>query len=146
MLNPWMVPLTMTSANVIALRTWMMVPLEGRQTDWQRREAARMVDEKVEAVREAQAEALALAWKMCFTPWAVWGPLAGRSLPQAMASATDSMVRPFNRRAVGNAKRLQARAMQPALAAWTALPAFALAAPDAAAVIPISRGRRRRAA
>ena len=121
MINPWMIPLTISSATVIGLRTWLLWPLEGRHTDWQKREAARMVGEKVDAIRESQTEALALAWRMTFVPWTVWGPLAGRSLSSSMAAATDAMVAPFSRRAAGNATRLQAHAIRTAVQAWPAM-------------------------
>ena len=64
MLNPWAAPLMMSSANVIAMRTWLMSPAGGRSSDWQRREAQRMVGEKLDAVRESQAEAMSLAMRM----------------------------------------------------------------------------------
>lgn len=129
MINPWLIPLATSSASVIAMRTWMLVPVGGRPTAWQRREATRMVSEKVEAAREAQAEALFLAWRMAFAPWTVWGPLAGRSLHEAMAEATESMVEPFGRRASTNARRLRAR--------------IVTVAPPKAPVIPIASARRR---
>ncbi len=132
MTHPWMMPLAMSSATVIGLRTWLLWPVAGRPTDWQRQEASRMVGEKVEAVREAQAEALSLAWRLWFAPWTVWGPLSGRSLTSSMNAATDAMVKPFSRRASGNAARLQAHAMRTAVQAiptMAALPALALAAP-----------------
>ena len=147
MLNPWLVPLTMTSASVIAMRAWMMVPVSGRPTAWQRREAVRMVSEKLDAAREAQAEAIALAWRLTFAPWSVWGPLAGRSLHEAVAAATESVVAPFDRRATTNARRLRARAGVPMLAAMAAAPVAAplFSAPrPKAAVIPIASARRRR--
>jgi hypothetical protein len=140
--NPWLAPLMMSSASVIAMRTWMLWPVDGRSTAWQRREAGRMVGEKLEAVREAQVEALALAWQAWFAPWSVWGPMAGRGLPQAMASATETMVRPFGRRAAANAKRLGTRAVATTLpaVAWPQSPWPWPAAPTAAVVRP---GRRR---
>lgn len=131
MLNPWTVPLMMSSANVIAMRTWLMIPAGGRSSGWQRREAQRMVGEKVDAVRESQAEVMSLAMRMWFTPWAVWGPMAGPDMHRAMAAATDPIVAPFSRRADANVRRLQARAMGP-----LALPAVAIAA-------PAKRARRR---
>jgi hypothetical protein len=127
--HPWMMPLAISSATVIGLRTWLLWPIDGRPTDWQRREAARMVGEKVEAVRESQAEALALAWRLWFTPWAVWGPLSGRSLSTSVHAATDAMVKPFSRRAAGNATRLQAHAVRTAAQAIPTMTALALAAP-----------------
>jgi hypothetical protein len=136
-----MVPLAMSSANVIALRTMMLWPVDGRPTAWQRRESARMVGEKVDAVREAQMQAMSLAWRMCFAPWSMWTPGSGGSLQRSMHQATDAMVRPFSRRASANAKRLRARAVAPVLQAAVA-PALALAA------VPAARGasrRRRRA-
>lgn len=132
MTHPWMMPFAMSSATVIGLRTWLLWPIDGRPTDWQRREASRMVGEKVEAVREAQGEALSLAWRLWFAPWTVWGPLSGRSLPASVHAATDAMVKPFSRRASGNAARLQAHAMRTAAQAiptMAVLPVLALAAP-----------------
>jgi hypothetical protein len=139
-----MIPLAMSSATVIGLRTWLLWPVEGRHSDWQKREAARMVGEKVEAVREAQAEALALAWRMWFVPWTVWGPLAGRSLSSSMNAATGAMVRPFSRRAAGNASRLQAHAMRTAAQALPAMAALPALLPAAAAT-PAKRRAKTRA-
>ena len=51
MTNPWMFPLAMSSATVIGLRSWLLWPADGRHTDWQRREAARMVGVQLEAGR-----------------------------------------------------------------------------------------------
>ena len=127
MLNPWAVPLMMSSANVIAMRTWMMIPAGGPSSDWQRREAQRMVGEKVDAVRASQAEAVSLAMRMGFTPWAVWGPMTGPDLHRAAAAATDPIVAPSTRRADAHVRRLQARAMAPLLA--PAMTLAALAAP-----------------
>ena len=112
MYAPWMLPLATASASVIALRTWMLWPTGGRPTAWQRRESVRMVAEKSEALAEAQAEALAAAWRFWLAPWSVWGPLAGRTLPQAAAASAASVARPFGRRASANAKRLGARAVR----------------------------------
>lgn len=142
MLNPWLLPLATSSASVIAMRTWMMVPYTGQPTAWQRREAARMVSEKLEALREAQVEAMQLAWRLAFAPWTVWGPLAGRTLHEAMTAAAESMVEPFGRRASTNVRRLRARA-----GTMPRLPRpkrMALPAPVPAKVIPIAAGRRRR--
>ena len=150
MTNPWMFPLAMSSATVIGLRSWLLWPADGRHTDWQRREAARMVGEKLEAVRESQAGAMALAWRLWFMPWTVWGPLSGRGLSSAMASATGALVEPFSRRAAGNATRLQARAVREAvqaLPAMAALPGLAVAStrrsPTRGGAIGRSRPRRR---
>ena len=114
MLDPWMMPLAMSSATVIGLRGWLLWPVDGRHTDWQRREAARMVGEKFEAIRESQAEALSLAWRAWFMPWTLWSPLTGRMPSSSMAAATSAMVAPFSRRAAANATRLQARAVRTA--------------------------------
>jgi hypothetical protein len=129
MTHPWMIPLAMSSATVIGLRSWLLWPVDGRPTDWQRQEAARMVGEKVEAVRESQTEALSLAWRLWFAPWTVWGPLSGRSLSSSMNAATDAMVKPFSRRAAGNAARLQAHAVRTAAQAIPTMAALTLAAP-----------------
>ncbi|MCA3177716.1 MAG: hypothetical protein O9345_17845 [Burkholderiaceae bacterium] len=130
MIRPWMMPLAMSSVTVIGLRTWLLWPIDGRPTDWQRREAARMVGEKVEAVREVQAEALSFAWRLWFAPWTVWGPLSRRSLPASVHAATDAMVKPFSRRASGNVARLQAHAMRTAAQAIPTMAALpALSAP-----------------
>ena len=134
MLNPWAAPLMMSSASVIAMRTWLMIPAGGRSSDWQRREAQRMVGEKLDAVRESQAEAMSLAIRMWFTPWSVWGPMAGPDVHRAMAVATDPIVAPFARRADANVRRLQARAMAPLLAPEAMLDALAA---------PPKRARRR---
>ncbi|MEI7445601.1 MAG: hypothetical protein WCK28_11975 [Burkholderiales bacterium] len=144
MFNPWLIPLAGASASVIAMRTWMMVPVGGRHTAWQRREAARMVNEKVEAAREAQAEAWLLAWRLAFAPWTVWGPLAGRTLHEAMAAATESMVEPFGRRASTNVRRLRARVAPTPIGRSKRSGVPALPSPSMAAVIPITRARRRR--
>jgi hypothetical protein len=74
----------------------------------------RRVGEKLEAIREAQLEALSTVWRASFMPSTVWGPLAGRSLPASMAAATEAVVAPFSRRAAGNATRLRARALRTA--------------------------------
>ena len=141
MINPWMVPLAVSSANVIALRTMLLWPVDGRPTAWQRRESVRMVGEKVDAVREAQLQAISLAWRMCFAPWSMWTPGSGGSLHRSMHRATDAMVAPFSRRAGANAKRLRARAVAPVLQAMAA-PAAALAGAPAARG---ATGRHRRA-
>ncbi len=112
--DPWMMPLSMSSATVIGLRAWLLWPADGRHTDWQRREAARMVGEKLEAIRESQLEALSLAWRAWFMPWTLWHPLSGRAPTSSMAAATGAMVAPFSRRAAANARRLQARAVRTA--------------------------------
>ncbi|HYF58365.1 MAG TPA: hypothetical protein VEA81_05370 [Burkholderiaceae bacterium] len=141
MVPPWFAPLALASAGTIALRTMLMVPAGGRFTDWQRREAARMVDEKLAAVREAQLEAISVAWRMAFAPWTVWATIATDGPSVAMAAAAESMVEPFGRRASGNLRRLSARAMGAELAAMP-LALAGLAAPQAAS--PAGRRARRR--
>jgi hypothetical protein len=141
LINPWMVPLAMSSANVIALRTMMLWPVDGRPDAWQRRESVRMVGEKLEAMRESQAQAMSLAWRMWFAPWSVWTPGDRGSVQRSVNRATASVVAPFSRRANANARRLQARAMAPVLEAMTA-PARAMAEAAAAGA---AGGRRRRA-
>ena len=143
-LNPWAVPLMMSSASVIAMRTWMLIPAGGQPSAWQRREAERMVDEKVDAVRESQAEAVAIAMRVWFNPWAVWGPMNGDGVHGLVAEATESMVAPFARRADANMKRLAARAAEPLMGA--AGPVAALAATAPAALQGTKPPRRRRAA
>jgi hypothetical protein len=142
MTNPWLTPLMMSSANVIAMRTWMLWPAGGRLDDWQRRESKRMVDEKVAAVREAQLQAMSLAWQMCFAPWALWMPGSGQSPQQAMHAATDALVRPFSRRANANAARLGTRAARSAIEAWTAPAAAVMAAAGGPAARPARRRGR----
>ena len=128
-----MAPLAISSASVIAMRTLLLWPATGRHTAWQRREGARMVAEKVDAVRESQTEALALAWRLCWMPWTVYGPLAGRSLHEAGVAAAESIAAPFSRRAAGNARRLQARVD-------ASVPPVAALVP---ALVPARRSRRR---
>lgn len=142
-MNPWAVPLMMSSASVIAMRTWMLIPAGGQPSAWQRREAARMVGEKVDAVRESQAEAMAIAMRVWFNPWAVWGPMATDGVHGVVAEAAESMVAPFARRADANMKRLAARAAEPMRAvSW---PVAALAAAPAA-LTGTKAPRRRRSA
>jgi hypothetical protein len=124
MFNPWFGPLMFASASTIALRTMMMVPSAGGFSPWQRREAARMVDEKLEAVRESQAEALEFAMSAWTAPWRFWSLGQDGALRRLAGEATASMVAPFGRRAAGNARRLGARAIQPMLPAVPALAAM----------------------
>ena len=145
-LNPWAVPLMMSSASVIAMRTWMQIPAGGQPTAWQRREAARMVDEKVDAVRESQAEAVAIAMRVWFNPWAVWGPINGDGVHGLVAEATESMVAPFARRADANMKRLAARAAEPMIGAAWPVAALEATVPAALAALQGTKPPRRRRA
>jgi hypothetical protein len=137
MLNPWFAPLMLSSASTIALRTLMMVPEGGRFSPWQQREALRMVDEKMAAVRESHALAVELAVQAWTTPWLFWGPL-GEAPLRRMGEGTAAVVGPFSRRAESNARRLGARAARPMLAAVPALAAAGVAGElPVAKVIPL---------
>jgi hypothetical protein len=149
MFNPWFAPLMFSSASTIALRTLMMVPEGGKLSPWQQREAARMVDEKLAAVRESHALAVGLAVQAWMMPWLFWGPL-GKAPLRRMGEGTATVIAPFARRAEGNARRLGARAVlmpvaAPALAAVRAATAAGL---PMAKVIPLFEAapaaRRRR--
>lgn len=152
MLNPWFTPLMLSSASTIALRTMMMVPEGGRFSPWQQREALRMVDEKMAAVRESHALAVALALRAWTTPWLLWGPMGEAPLRRMMGEGTATVVEPFGRRAASNARRLGARAARPMPAAVPAIAAArAMADLPVAKVIPLfapagARARRRRRA
>jgi hypothetical protein len=111
MINPLIAPLLMTSATTIALRTMMMWPVEGRHSSWQRKEAGRMVSEKLAAIQESQLEAMTLAWRATWMPWTVWTP--GGYDSRAVEQATGKLLEPFSGRAASNARRLTARAMRP---------------------------------
>ena len=111
-MNPWQAPMMIASAQTIALRTMLMWPAGGRHDAWQRREAVRMVSEKADAVREAQLEALTLAWRMVWMPWTVWTP--GGSALSAATHAAAPLVTPFSKRARGNARRLTSKALSAA--------------------------------
>ena len=144
MFNPWFVPLMVASASTIALRTMMMVPAGGRLSPWQRREAARMVDEKAAAVQASHARVLELAWRAWTTPWLFWAPGGHAPLGRMIGEGTASIVRPFGRRAAGNARRLGARAARPLLPAVPILAAMQAANELLLAkVIPLSAARLR---
>jgi hypothetical protein len=113
LLNPLLPPLMMASATTIALRTMLMWPASGRLTDWQRKEAGKMVREKAVAVQESQAEVFAIAWAAMLTPWTVWA--GGQSGQQAFDRAASRILQPFSSRASSNARRLAVRAMRPML-------------------------------
>ena len=142
MFNPWFGPLLMASASTIALRSWLMTPVDGRYSAWQRREGARMVAEKVAAMQEAQLHALGLAWRMWFAPWTLFLPGDVPGTRRAMHRAGEEIARPFGRRAAANARRLAARASDPATAIAPVLAAAKVAAPwSGSNVIPL-RPRR----
>ena len=66
--------LATTSAQTIAMRTWLLWPRQGRLTPWQRREASNMVLEKLAALHEAQTHAALLMWRSALLPWTVAAP------------------------------------------------------------------------
>ena len=142
--NPWALPLALTSANVIWLRTMMLWPVGGRHDGWQRRESVRMVAEKVEAVREAQLAAIAMIGQAMTMPWALVGlfaPGGAQRVRRAHRAAGAAIAAPFSRRAAANARRLQARAMRQGIEAATAVPTVVATALVGA---PAKRRTRRR--
>jgi hypothetical protein len=138
LLDPLFPPLLMASATTIALRTMLMWPASGRLTDWQRREAGKMVHEKTVAVQESQAEVFAIAWAAMLTPWTIWA--GGQSGQQAFDRAATRILLPFSSRASSNARRLAVRVMRPMLD----VAPIAAAAPTAAleTLLPASASGR----
>ncbi|HVL56039.1 MAG TPA: hypothetical protein VM491_06020 [Burkholderiaceae bacterium] len=96
------VMLTLTSAQTIAMRCWLMWPHAGRASGWQRREAAAMVSEKVAALNEAGIDAALLMWRSWLAPWTILAP-----------RASAGALRPWLSRTRRNSRRLARRVAHP---------------------------------
>lgn len=147
MFNPLYGPMMWASASTIAMRMWLMVPAGGRSSPWQRREASRMVTEKVAAVQESQARAAAMMWRMWFSPWTLWTDAASPRSRRAAERAAVQLTAPFARRAAANARRLRTRAIDPRHAVVPLIEAGRVAASwprsNVIPLRPVSPSRRR---